>query len=110
MNRWKSILTCSFCSKIFKDPIELPCSHNLCQEHLLEKDVVKQNKIKCGDCKQEFEVKDNEFKPKLLVKKLLHKIVYLSEEEVALKNKIEDYSSGKASVRSKTETEKYAPV
>ena len=62
MNRWKSSLTCSYCSKIFKDPIELPCNHHLCNEHLVEKSVVKQNRIKCAECKQDFEVKDNDFK------------------------------------------------
>ncbi len=80
MNRWKSSLTCTYCSKIFQDPIELPCSHNLCKEHLAEKDVVKQNRIECRECKQDYEVKGNEFKPKLLVKTLLDKLVYLSEE------------------------------
>jgi hypothetical protein len=84
MNRWKSSLTCSYCSKIFKDPIELPCKHNLCKEHLTE------NKIKCGECKQEFEVKDNEFKTVNLVKKQLDEHVYLNDEEVSLKKKIED--------------------
>ena len=34
MNRWKSTLTCSYCLKIFKDPIELPMLdiHNHFQE------------------------------------------------------------------------------
>ena len=62
MNRWKSTLTCSYCSKILKDPIELPCGHNLCKEHLADKDVTKENRIKCGECKSDFEVKDNDFK------------------------------------------------
>ena len=62
MNRWKSSLTCSYCSKILKDPIELPCSHNLCKNHLLEKNIVKENKIKCGECKQDFRIKNNDFK------------------------------------------------
>ena len=85
MNRWKSILTCSFCSKIFQDPIELPCSHNLCKIHLLEKDVVKQNKIKCVKCKSDFEVKDNDFKAIKILKEQLDELVYLSDEEFALK-------------------------
>ena len=84
MNRWKSSLTCSNCSKIFKDPIELPCKHNLCKEHLTE------NKIKCVECKQDFEVKDNEFKTVNLVKKQLDEHLYLSDAEFSLKKKIED--------------------
>jgi len=90
MNRLKSSLTCSHCSKIFKDPIELPCSHNVCSEHLTEKDVVKQNRIECAECKQEFQVKDNDFKSNNLVKKQIDDHAYLSEEEVSLKKQIED--------------------
>jgi hypothetical protein len=90
MNRLKSTLTCSYCSKILLNPIELPCSHNLCMGHLVEKDVVKQNRIKCAECKQDFEVKGNEFKLNSLVKKLLDDQVYLSDEEFSLKKNIQD--------------------
>ncbi len=87
MNRWKSTLTCAYCTKIFKDPIELPCGHNLCKEHLFDKS---ENKIKCSDCKQDFEVKGNDFKSIDLVKKLLDEHLYLSDEEFSLKKQIED--------------------
>jgi hypothetical protein len=90
MNRWKSSLACSYCSKIFKDPIELPCSHNLCNEHLTEKDIVKANRIKCVECKQEFKVKDNEFKSNNFLMKLLNNHDFLSDEEFSLKKQIED--------------------
>ena len=88
MNKLKSNLTCSYCSKIFKDPIELPCSHNLCKGHLTEKSVVQQNKIKCGDCKKDFKVRDNEFKTTNLVNKLLDDHGYLNDEEISLKKQI----------------------
>jgi hypothetical protein len=90
MTRLKTSLTCSYCSKIFKDPIELPCKHNLCKGHLVEKSVAKSNKIKCVKCKQSFEVRDNDFKLNSLVKKLLDDHDFLSDEEFALKKKIED--------------------
>jgi hypothetical protein len=90
MNRLKSTLTCSYCSKIYKDPIELPCSHHLCKEHLVEKTVAKENRIKCGECKQDYEVKDNDFKTINLVKKQLDELVYLSDEEFSLKKQIEN--------------------
>jgi hypothetical protein len=90
MNRLKSTLTCSYCSKIFKDPIELPCKHNLCIEHLTEKDVVKQNRIKCAECKQDFRVKDNEFKEIKKLKKQLDDLLFLSDEEIDLKKQIQD--------------------
>jgi hypothetical protein len=86
MNRLKSTLTCSYCSKIFKDPIELPCSHNLCKEHLAEKN---ENKIKCAECKKDFEVRDNDFKSNTFAKKQLDDHVYLSDEELSLKKQIE---------------------
>jgi hypothetical protein len=90
MERLKSTLTCSYCSKIFKDPIELPCKHNLCKRHLTEKSTAKSKKMKCGDCKQDFDIKDNDFKTINLVKKLLDELVYLSDEEISLKKQIED--------------------
>jgi len=90
MNKWKSSLTCSYCSKIYKDPIELPCSHHLCKEHLTEKTVAKENRIKCGECKSDFEVKDKDFKTNNLVKKQIDDHVYLSDEEFSLKKQIEE--------------------
>ncbi len=80
MNRWKSTLTCSCCSKIFKDAIELPCSHHLCKENLTEKNVAKEKRIICGECKKEFQVKCNEFKPNNFTKKQLDKLLYLNDE------------------------------
>jgi len=58
--------------------------------HLTEKDVVKQNRIKCAECKKDFEVKDNEYKLNNFVKKLLDDQAYLSDEEFSLKNNIQD--------------------
>jgi hypothetical protein len=46
--------------------------------------------MKCGDCKQDFEIKGKDFKTIDLVKKLLDDHVYLSDEEFALKKQIED--------------------
>jgi hypothetical protein len=89
MNRWKSSLTCSYCSKIFKDPIELPCKHALCKEHLVEIDIVKLNKIQCVECEQNYEVKDNDFKSIEILKKQLDDFPFLSDKEFALKNLIE---------------------
>jgi hypothetical protein len=86
----KSSLTCSYCSQILKDSLELPCSHHLCKVHLTEKEVVKLNRIKCVECKQEFKVKDNEFKPNSFVKKQLDDHVYLSKEEISSKKQIDD--------------------
>ena len=90
MNRLKSNFTCLFCQKIYKEPIEFPCEHLICREHLLERDVVKMNKIPCVDCKKEFEVKNREFRLNKPLNKLLENQVYLNDEEMYLKQKIED--------------------
>jgi hypothetical protein len=86
----KSILTCSFCSKIFKDPVELPCEDFICKEHLTAIDVQKQNKIKCVECKQEFPVEDIEFKSIKLIQKQIDNTLYLSDNEKCLKKQIEE--------------------
>ena len=86
----KSSLTCSYCAKILKNPIELPCDDLICQEHLKEKEVVQTNKIKCATCKQEFHVKDNDFRTNKLAKKQIDDKIYLNEKELALRKKIEE--------------------
>jgi hypothetical protein len=47
------------------------------------------NKIECVECKNVFEIKENEFKSNNFIKKQLDD-VYLSDEEVSLKKIIED--------------------
>jgi hypothetical protein len=90
MLKLKSQLTCSYCSRIFKDPIELPCDENICREHLSEKAIVKENKIKCNECKGEFQVKDIDFKSNKTLKKLIESQSYLSEQEICLKQELEE--------------------
>jgi hypothetical protein len=89
MFKLKLNLTCSYCSKIFKDPIELPCEENICREHLSEQDVVKENKLECKDCKQVYQVKDTEFKSNKAFKKLVASQTYLTDEEISLKQEME---------------------
>ncbi len=89
MNQWKSQLTCSYCSKIFKDPIDLPCGDSVCREHLSEKSVVKENRIKCKDCNQESEVTFDVFRSNKRIKNLLESQSYLSGEELSLKQELE---------------------
>jgi hypothetical protein len=90
MQKLKKSLTCLFCSHILKDPIELPCKDSICQEHLKEISVIKQNKIKCLKCLQEFKVNACETRPANIVIQLLSDQVYLSDEEKALKLKIDE--------------------
>ena len=86
----KSSLTCSYCSKILKNPIELPCDDLICEEHLKVKEVVRKNKINCLTCKQEFQVKGNEFKLVKSIQKQINAQIFLNDEEISLKQKIED--------------------
>jgi hypothetical protein len=51
------------------DPIQLPCGDLICRQHLLERDVVKENRIKCKKCNEEYGVKDNQFKSNNQLKK-----------------------------------------
>jgi hypothetical protein len=89
LNSNKSQLTCSYCSKIFKNPIQLPCDDSICRQHLIEGEVVKENKIKCQKCNQEFGVKNNEFKSNIDLKTLIERHSYLSNEELSLKRVLE---------------------
>ena len=86
----KSSLTCSYCSKIYKDPIELTCGDLICQTHLKEKEVVQKNKIKCSICSQEFQVKGVDFESNKLIQKQINDRIILNDEEKALKKKIEE--------------------
>jgi hypothetical protein len=82
----KSQLTCSNCSRIFKDPIQLPCDDSICHEHLSERNVVKENRIKCKKCNEEFVVKGKQFKSNDDLRKLLERSEsYLSKDESSLK-------------------------
>ena len=85
----KLCLKCSNCSKLFRDPIELPCKHNVCREHLTEKEALKQNNIKCFKCKEEFVVKGNKFKSNESKIQLLSDQMFINEEMLKFQHEIE---------------------
>jgi hypothetical protein len=86
----KSRLTCSYCSRIFRDPILLPCEDSICRQHLKEREIVKANRIKCKKCNGEFQIKDKQFESNEDLKKLVESRCYLSEEELSLKKVLEE--------------------
>jgi hypothetical protein len=90
MLKSKSSCTCSYCSKILKDPILLPCGDSICLEHLSERDVRKVNKIKCKKCNEEYQVKDKEFKSNEALKNLIESQSHLSDEEINLKQELKE--------------------
>jgi hypothetical protein len=85
----KSQVTCSYCSRIFKDPILLPCHDSICREHLNERDARKANRIKCKKCNQEFGVKSNDFKSNEALAQIIERQSHLSDEELSLKQQLE---------------------
>jgi hypothetical protein len=89
MSKRKLNWTCSYCSKIFRNPIILSCDDSICSEHLFERDVVRENKIKCKECNEEFEVKNNQFKSNKGLKKLTESHSYLRSKELRLKQQLE---------------------
>ena len=90
MTSIKQDFACSFCSKIYKNPFILPCDDMLCEEHLKEASVRKNNSITCKTCQIEFEVKDNKMiRPSKVLQKLIENERYLSDEEKSLKRQLE---------------------
>ena len=94
MLKSKSQLTCSYCSKILKDPIYLPCGDSICRNHLSERRVVKENRIECNKCKRDFEVKDNQFKSNKTFNMFVEYVYHLSEKEKSLKQSLKVGSVG----------------
>ena len=82
----KSEFTCSYCSKIYRKPVILPCNHCLCEEHLKDIDVLKVKSIQCKTCIQEFSLDGNEFKPNDIVQNLIEKEMHLTEAVKTIKN------------------------
>ncbi len=89
MFKSKSQLTCSYCAKIFKDPIDLPCEDSICCQHLSERDVVKEKRIKCKACNGEFQINDDAFRSNKTLRKFIESQSYLSDEETSLKRELE---------------------
>ena len=56
---FKEDLKCSYCPKVLKDPIILPCQDTICKEHLDESNI---KSIQCLTCNEEFNLENIEFK------------------------------------------------
>jgi hypothetical protein len=91
MLKSKSQMTCSYCSKILREPIELPCGDSICREHLSERDVVKEKIIKCAECQQELRVTLDEFKS-IKTQNNEEKILLRQELEVSMRKFFEIYN------------------
>ena len=90
MTSLKLELKCSFCSKVYKSPVVLPCGDTLCEQHLKEENACKTNSIKCQTCQKIFEINDNEMiRSNTAVKKLVDYELYLSDDEKSMKKCLE---------------------
>jgi hypothetical protein len=89
----KEDFTCLICSKILKIPFSLPCGDTICEEHLNESNVLKNNSIKCQSCEETFEVKDNQMiRQNKALQNLIQKELFLSDAEKFKKKSLEDSS------------------
>ena len=67
----------------------MPCNDSICGEHLSEKAALKQNKIICKNCNQEYPFKGNLFGSSIALMQLIEIQSYLSDEEISLKQELE---------------------
>ena len=58
--------TCTHCTSILIEPITMPCSDDICAQHLSETDLAQ---IKCFKFNQTFQVKEALFKSNKPLKK-----------------------------------------
>ena len=84
-----SDLTCTSCSKIFKSSIKFPCNDAEYKRHLSEPNVLKDDKKKCAECNQEFNLSDVEFITNITMEKLREEEEYLSKDERKEKKSLE---------------------
>lgn len=87
---------CKICNKIQKQPVTLPCMcSSVCKEHidaLLPTSPLStgsNSTIKCLECEQMFDVPVDGFIENKLMRNLIDKNYYLSEEERKLKQNLE---------------------
>jgi len=91
MNNKKLDFICSYCTKIFLNPIDLPCNCNvICAEHLKDPSVLKSKSIKCNTCHNEFSTKEHNFESNKRMQALLNKNIHLSDDEKYLKTSLEE--------------------
>ena len=89
MSLLKSEIICNICKLILKDPVSLPCSSDICSEHLRD-GTVKNEVITCLKCEKDFDVSGRGFTPNLTMGNLLANESHLSKDKKTLKHSIQD--------------------
>ena len=85
----KSEFICNICKEILENPILLPCGCAICAEHL-KAETVNIETINCLTCNQNFDIPTNRFPVIKIIKSLLEKELYLSDEERVLKRSVQE--------------------
>ena len=85
----KSDLICNICKSYLKNPVTLPCSCVICEDHLND-GTAKNGYIKCKKCRREFFIPENGFPPNESVKSILEKELNLNDGEKAIKKSIQE--------------------
>ena len=89
-NEFKSEVGCVMCNMVLNDPITFPCDCLSCNEHLTDH-FVKDNKIKCLKCNQEFSLANENFRtPHKSIKNIINKEFFLNEDEKILRKDIHE--------------------
>jgi hypothetical protein len=86
----KSDFECSYCFRILKNPRILPCSDNICDEHLSDTLLLNSNTIICQACRGEFDINEKNLTPNLRLQSLINKDVHLTSREKSMKKSLED--------------------
>ena len=87
------LLTCKICKKYYINPIILPCSNNICEEHVNQK-ILKDNNskiYKCDFCFKEHNVpEENEFILNQTLIEMINMNLHLDEQTKSTKILIDD--------------------
>ena len=89
MSILKSDFICCICQMVLNDPVTLPCTSDICSEHLRD-GTAKNGTIRCMKCEKDFDVPQRGFTPNLILSDLLASELHLSEEEKSIKRAIQD--------------------
>ena len=89
MSHLKSEFTCNICQFILKDPVELPCTHSICSEHVRDF-TAKNGRTECLNCAIDFDVPQNGFSPNLEAINYIVEENHLTEEAKSIKQATHD--------------------
>ena len=92
----KNSLNCAVCKATLNNPIILPCSNTICQQHVSESSI-ETTKYSCCICNQNHDIPNDGFIVNSLAKNIIDSVVFAADEDKLtkydiLESKIELYS------------------